>query len=155
MREAPLPKLWQAGQICSATAVKPRPSRSMGGADRQSGGRHFNLDGDAEGEPARLRRPTFGIRAGTVDAQSLIPTVFRGWTTVPRVSIGDLPLRAPKMGQREARHFRFSQHGTINVCERALSDVSSPVFAAFEDGFQTIGVVGGRVEPGPVTKQPG
>ena len=41
------------------------------------------------------------------------------------------------------------------MCERALSDVSSLVFAAPSGGFQTIGVVGGQVEPGPVAKRAG
>ena len=73
------------------------------------------------------------------------------------MSLGDLPVRAPKMSQREARTFRFSQHAAINVCERAPApaDVSSLVIAAPLDGFQTSGETGGQVEPGPVTKRPG
>jgi hypothetical protein len=73
------------------------------------------------------------------------------------VSLGDLPVRAPKMSQREARTFRFSQHATVNVCERApaSADVSSLVIAAPLDGFQTDGATGGQVEPGSATQRPG
>ena len=119
-------------------------------------GRHFNLDGDQEARACEAETPNFRDAHWTRGRSILDAEGFQRVDYGPkRVSIGDLPLRAPRMSQRETRQFRFSQHATINVCERALSDVSSPVIAGSLDGFQTIGAVGGRVEPGPVTKRPG
>ena len=134
---------------------QPKALTVDGGGDT---GRHFNLDGDQEARSCEADTPNFRdphwTRGRSVFDADGFQRVDRG---PQRVSLGDLPVRAPKMSQREARTFRFSQHAAINVCERAPApaDVSSLVIAAPLDGFQTSGATGGQVEPGPVTKRSG
>ena len=111
-----------------------------------------SCESEAPNSP-NFRDPRWNRGRSILDAEGF-QRVDRGPS---RVSLGDLPVRAPKMSQREARTFRFSQHATINVCERApaSADVSALVIAAPLDSFQTSGATGGQVEPGPVTKRPG
>ena len=128
------------------------------GQSNQAEARHFNLDGEMrvcaseDSGPSRVRGRPFGK---ILDSQGF--ELVRGGFRDPGCRLGDLPIKGPKITQREARakarDFKFSQHasvpGVVDI------DVSSSVIAAPVAGDLPVGLpgaIGGRVEPGVAAK---